>query len=83
MKQLLLAAMIATFACGSAFAQTACESKAYMGKNNKPLSGAAKTSAITKCKKDACEPQAVAKTTGKPLSGAAKTSFMTSCEKGA
>jgi hypothetical protein len=48
----------------------------------KNLRGAAKTSFVTKCKRDACEPKAMSKE-GKPLSGAAKNSFMKSCERGA
>ncbi len=80
MKRLLLAALITSFAVGSALAQS-CESKA-VSKEGKPLSGAAKTSFITKCKKDACEGKAIGKD-GKPLSGAAKNSFMVKCEKDA
>lgn len=80
MKRILLAALITSFAVGSALAQS-CESKA-VSKDGKPLSGAAKTSFINKCKKDACEGKAVSKD-GKPLSGAAKNSFMTKCEKDA
>ncbi len=80
MKRLLLAALITSFAVGSALAQS-CESKA-VSKDGKPLSGAAKTSFITKCKKDACEGKAIGKD-GKPLSGAAKNSFMAKCEKDA
>ena len=65
---------------GSAFAQETCDSKA-VGKDGKPLAGAAKTSFMKKCMADSCEPKAVDKN-GKPLAGAAKTSFMTKCEKG-
>jgi hypothetical protein len=77
MKRLLLAALITAFAAGSAMAQS-CETKA-VGKDGKPLAGAAKTSFVKKCKEDACTPKAVSKD-GKPLSGAAKTSFMKKCE---
>lgn len=80
MKRFLLAAFISIFATGFAFGQS-CESKA-VGKDGKPLSGAAKTSFVNKCKKDACESKAVGKD-GKPLAGAAKKSFITKCEKGA
>ena len=53
MKKIVLAAIIATFAAGSAFAQDAsCESKA-VGKDGKPLAGAAKTSFMKKCEKGA------------------------------
>ena len=81
MKRIFLAAIIATFAAGSAFAQDAsCESKA-MGKDGKPLAGAAKTSFMTKCNHDSCEAKAVG-SDGKKLAGAAKTSFMKKCEGG-
>ena len=78
MKRLFLAALLAVFAVGSAMAQETCESKA-VGKNGKPLAGAAKTSFMQKCKRDTCEVKAVA-SDGKKLSGAAKTSFMKKCE---
>ncbi|HLG85233.1 MAG TPA: hypothetical protein VKY22_29905 [Bradyrhizobium sp.] len=82
MKKILLAAIVATFAAGSAFAQDAsCDSKA-VGKDGKPLAGAAKTSFMKKCMADACSAKAVG-SDGKPLAGAAKTSFMKKCEKGA
>lgn len=55
-----------------------------VGKNGKPLSGAAKTSFMKKCEGGAlapsdCEAKAVGKN-GKPLSGAAKSSFIKKCE---
>ena len=75
MKRIVLAALIASFAAGSAMAQS-CTSKA-VGKDGKPLAGAAKTSFMKKC----CEDSAVGKD-GKPLSGAAKTSSVTKCVKG-
>ena len=78
MKRILLAALITAFAAASAFAQS-CETNA-MGKDGKPLAGAAKSSFVKKCKHDACEGKAVSKD-GKPLSGAAKNSFMSKCEK--
>ncbi len=81
MKKIILAAIVATFAAGSAFAQDSCESKA-VGKDGKPLAGAAKTSFMKKCMADACSAKAVG-SDGKPLAGAAKTSFMKKCEKGA
>ena len=80
MKKLLLAAIVASFAAGSAFAQDSCESKA-VGKDGKPLAGAAKTSFMKKCMAEACAVKAVG-SDGKPLAGAAKTSFMKKCEKG-
>ena len=82
MKKIVLAAIVATFAAGSAFAQDAsCDSKA-VGKDGKLLAGAAKTSFMKKCTADACAAKAVG-SDGKPLAGAAKTSFMKKCEKGA
>ena len=82
MKRIFLAAVIVTFAAGSAFAQDAsCETKA-VGKDGKPLAGAAKTSFMKKCTTDACETKAVG-SDGKKLAGAAKTSFMKKCQSGA
>ena len=80
MKRILLAALIAAFAAGTAMAQT-CDSQA-MSKDGKPLHGAAKTSFVNKCKRDACEGKAVSKD-GKPLHGAAKNSVMAKCKKAA
>jgi hypothetical protein len=80
MKRLLIAAIISGFAAGSAMAAS-CDSMA-MSKDGKPLSGAAKTAFVKKCKADACEPKAMGKD-GKPLAGAAKASFMKKCEEGA
>jgi hypothetical protein len=78
MRRIVFAALISSLAVTPAFAQS-CESKA-IGKDGKPLAGAAKTSFIKKCKQDTCAVKAVGKD-GKPLSGAAKTSFMNKCEK--
>jgi hypothetical protein len=80
-RGILLAAVIATFAGGAAFAQATCESQA-VSKDGKPLAGAAKTSFMKKCLADSCATKAVS-ADGKPLSGAAKNSFITKCEKGA
>ena len=80
-KRVFLAAMIATFAVGSAMAQESCETKA-VGKDGKVLAGAAKTSFMKKCMAETCATKAVS-AEGKPLSGAAKNSFMAKCEKGA
>lgn len=62
-----------------------CEAKA-VGKNGKPLAGAAKASFMKKCEATAksggssgCEAKAVDKK-GKPLAGAAKASFIKKCE---
>ena len=81
MKRIILAAIVATFAAGSALADDTCASKA-VSKDGKPLAGAAKTSFMKKCKEDACAPKAVS-ADGKPLAGAAKNSFMKKCEVGA
>ena len=81
MKRIFLAAIVATFAIGSAVAQETCESKA-VGKDGKPLAGAAKTSFMKKCMAETCEVKAVG-SDGKKLAGAAKTSFMKKCESGA
>lgn len=58
-----------------------CEARA-VGKDGKPLAGAAKTSFMKKCEGEAkmgpCESKAVDKN-GKPLVGAAKNSFMKKC----
>jgi hypothetical protein len=79
-RTVFVAALLATFAVGSAMAQESCETKA-MGKDGKPLAGAAKTSFMKKCMADSCTTKAVS-SDGKPLSGAAKNSFMKKCEAG-
>ncbi len=81
MKKFVLATTVLLFAMGSAFAQDACEGKA-VGKDGKPLAGAAKSSFVKKCHKDDCASKAVG-SNGKPLAGAAKSSFMKKCESGA
>ena len=55
MKRIVLAVVLSLFAIGSAFADDTCESKA-VGKDGKPLAGAAKTSFVKKCVKDATAP---------------------------
>ena len=79
-RKVLLAAVLATFAVGSAMADDSCDSKA-MGKDGKPLAGAAKTSFMKKCMADSCATKAMS-SDGKPLAGAAKNSFMKKCEAG-
>ena len=82
MKRFMLAVLLSAFAIGSAAAQGfpgTCESKA-VGKDGKELAGAARTSFLTKCKRDACAPKAIG-SDGKPLKGAAKKSFMDKCER--
>jgi hypothetical protein len=56
MKKLIYALLVTAFAMGSAAAQETYESKA-VGKNGKPLAGAAKNSFMTKCKREACAPK--------------------------
>jgi len=79
-RKVFIAALLATFAVGSAMAQESCETKA-VGKDGKALAGAAKTSFMKKCMAGDCAAKAKS-SDGKPLSGAAKKSFMTKCEKG-
>ncbi len=96
LNKFVLAAIAGMFALGMAQAQTAataassgsCEARA-VGKNGKPLAGAAKASFLQKCKaneakspKDSCETRAIG-SNGKPLAGAAKTSFLKKCEANA
>ena len=81
LRKIMLAGIVVAFAGGTAFAQDAsCEAKA-MGKDGKPLAGAAKTSFMKKCMHDSCEAKAVS-ADGKKLSGAAKTASMKKCEAG-
>jgi hypothetical protein len=79
--RMAVAIVIPLFFATSALAQGTCDSQA-VGKDGKPLSGAAKTAFVNKCKKDACEPKAVG-SDGKPLAGAAKASFMKKCQNDA
>jgi hypothetical protein len=79
MKLIALGLLITALAVGPALAQESCEAKA-VGKDGKPLAGAAKTSFLAKCKREACAPKAVG-SDGKPLKGAAKNSFMAKCVK--
>jgi hypothetical protein len=81
LRKMMLAVLVTAFAGGAALAQESCESKA-MGKDGKPLAGAAKTSFMKKCMTETCATKAMS-ADGKPLSGAAKTSFMKKCEKSA
>jgi hypothetical protein len=82
MRKMAFAMLVAVFTVGSAIgtglAQDTCRSQA-IGKDGKPLTGAALTSFMKKCANDACEAKAVDKT-GKKLSGAAKASFMKKCQ---
>ena len=80
MKRIIFAALISSFAIGTAGAQS-CASKA-VSESGKPLHGAAKTSFVKKCKREACEGKAVS-SEGKPLHGAAKNSFMAKCQRAA
>ena len=68
------AAFLSPISPGPAAAQGgSCKNEA-MSKDGKPLAGAARASAITKC----CETAAVSKE-GKPLAGAAKNSSVKKC----
>ena len=80
LRKIMLAGIVLAFAGGSAFAQDSCDAKA-MGKDGKPLAGAAKSSFMKKCMHDSCATKAVS-AEGKPLAGAAKSSFMKKCEAG-
>ena len=60
-----MAALISMLFSAPGFAQSACEALA-VGKDGKPLTGAAKTAFVKKCKKDSREPKA-ASNDGKPL----------------
>ena len=74
LRKIMLAGLVVAFAGGTAFAQDAsCEAKA-MGKDGKPLAGAAKMSSMKKC----CEANAMS-ADGKKLSGAAKNSSVKKC----
>jgi hypothetical protein len=73
LRKIMLAGLVVAFAGGAAFAQESCETKA-VGKDGKPLAGAAKMSSMKKC----CEASAVS-ADGKKLSGAAKTSSVKKC----
>ena len=79
MKMFAYAALVTAFAIGSAAGQETCASKA-VGKNGKPLVGAAKISFMTKCKREACTPKAIG-SNGKALKGAARRSFMAKCQR--
>ena len=85
MRTILLALIVGVFAVQGTvtplMAQGACSSKA-VGKDGKPLVGAALKSFMTKCTREACEPKAIDKN-GKPLAGAAKDSFMKKCQSSA
>jgi len=76
MKRIFIAVLLSAFAVGSAAAQDSCATKA-VGKDGKPLAGAAKTAFLKKC----CTDNAVG-SDGKKLAGAAKTSFVKKCESG-
>ena len=78
MKRIGLTILLVTITLGSASAEETCHSKA-IGKDGRPLAGAALNSFMTKCAKDVCEPKAIDKN-GKPLAGAAKASFLKKCE---
>ena len=78
MYRTIAAIVISMSFAAPGFAQSACEALA-LGKDGKPLAGAAKTAFVKKCKKNSCEPKAVS-SDGKLLAGAAKNSFMKKCQ---
>jgi opacity protein-like surface antigen len=78
MKRFALASLLSVCALSAALAQDTCSNKA-VGKDGKPLAGAALKSFMAKCSKDACEPKAI-DSNGKRLAGAAKASFMKKCQ---
>lgn len=80
LRKIMLAGLVTAFASGAAFAQESCDTKA-VGKDGKPLAGAAKTSFMKKCMHDSCASKAMS-ADGKKLAGAAKNSFMKKCEAG-
>ncbi len=55
MFRILAAMLISLFAIGSAVAQSSCATKA-IGKDGKPLAGAAKASYMKKCQSDTSFP---------------------------
>ena len=87
MRNLIIAAIATLFIATSAFADSACESKA-VSKDGKPLAGAAKAASIKKCEKESAAPVAAApdcaskavSKDGKPLAGAAKNASIKKCE---
>jgi hypothetical protein len=82
MKRAILVLSLSFLAgCPTMAQEASCTAKA-VGSDGKPLAGAAKTSFLTKCKREACEPKAVDRN-GKALVGAAKASFLKKCEAGA
>ena len=78
MKRVCLTVLLAMFALTPALADTTCKTQA-VGKDGRPLAGAALNSFMTKCARDACEPKAIDKN-GRPLAGAAKASFLKKCQ---
>ncbi len=96
MRNLIIAAVASLFIVNFSFAaDSGCEAKA-VGKNGKPLAGAAKSAFMKKCEKEAAGATApaiapVAATApscedkavsknGKPLAGAAKAASIKKCE---
>jgi hypothetical protein len=76
MRTIIVAAVISLFTFGCAGAQESCAAKA-VGKDGKPLSGAAKTSSMKAC----CEKSAIDKN-GAPMKGIVKENFIKSCMAG-
>ena len=81
MTRLILPVVAALFFVSPCLADE-CKDKA-VGKDGKPLVGAALASNLKKCRHDGCDTKAISSTDGRRLSGAAYNSFMTKCEKDA
>jgi hypothetical protein len=79
MDRVMLAILLTALSLGPAAAQGSCASRA-VGKDGRPLVGAAMKSFLAKCKRDACAPRAVG-SNGRPLAGAARRSFMAKCTR--
>ena len=75
---ILFVVLAGASATGTAATENGCQAKA-IGKDGKPLAGAALKSFMTKCIKDNCEANAIDKN-GKQLAGAARASFLKKCE---
>jgi hypothetical protein len=84
MKRAVLIALITGFTIVCASAQESCESQASkaVGKDGRPLVGAAKAKVLQKCKRETCAAKALDKN-GNKMKGAVKNRFMAECEKDA
>ena len=78
MGRLIIAILLTGLIAVPSLAQESCQSRA-IGRDGRPLHGAALNSFMAKCSREACQPKAIDRN-GKPLAGAAKTSFMKKCQ---